>query len=293
MARNQKDYYYYKAHNEGYRSRASYKLKQINEKEHIIKKKDNIVDLGASPGGWLQVARELSTGKVIGVDIQYIEPLENVITIKNDIREESTKNEIMNICNFNVDVVLCDAAPNLTGNWNLDHCKGIELNEHALDCAVKILKKGGNFVVKVFQGDLFLSFYKRLKSLFQYVKAYSPNASRSTSSEIYIICKRYLKIPVKINDEYNVIIETIGKNGDYISYIENFVVFIKKNIKNINIGDNIPIKIIDVKLNYCTATIISEIKEKIKIENNNNEIKNLNNYFIDNDDYNDEYEKAF
>lgn len=218
MAKNQKDYYYYKAKQFGYRSRASYKLKQIQEKEHIIKKKDNVVDIGAAPGGWLQVARELSSGKIIGIDTKYIEPLKNIITIKEDIRNEKIIDKILEYnCNI-VDVVLCDVAPNLTGNWILDHNKGIELNESALKLTKKILKKRGYFIVKVFQGEYFKKYYNKLKTMFKYVKAYSPLASRSTSSEMYIICKGYFKVSLVIDNIYLLFIEKMNNKGYGVAY---------------------------------------------------------------------------
>lgn len=255
MAKNQKDYYYYKAKEDGYRSRASYKLKQIQEREHIIKKKDNIVDIGAAPGGWLQVSRELSSGKILGVDIQYIQPLKNVFTIKGDIRNKNTIEIILKTCDFNVDVVLCDIAPNLTGNWILDHNKGIELNEKALYCTKKILKKGGVFVIKVFQGEYFLDFFKKLKTIFKYVRSYSPLASRSTSSEMYIICKKYLKNDLIVGNIYLLYINEINKNGDGVSYLKNgYKIFIKNTIL---INKEVFIQIKKIDLNYGIGIIVS------------------------------------
>ena len=119
--------YYNKAKQMGYRSRASFKLQYINEKYHIIKKGDVVVDLGAAPGGWLQVAKELSEGTVIGVDLQKIEPLEGVTTIKGDMTSDRIQAKIFEMVD-EVDVVICDAAPNLSGNWALDHARSIELS---------------------------------------------------------------------------------------------------------------------------------------------------------------------
>ena len=115
MARDRRDYYYHQAKEEGYRSRASFKLKQINEKHNVIKRGDSVVDLGAAPGGWLQVAKQLSGGKVLGVDLQRIDPIEGVETIQGDINAESTIKKIIKIVGEKgADVVLCDAAPNLS-----------------------------------------------------------------------------------------------------------------------------------------------------------------------------------
>jgi 23S rRNA (uridine2552-2'-O)-methyltransferase len=150
MARDRRDTYYWRAKDEGFRSRASYKLFQINEKHHIIKPGDTVVDLGAAPGGWLEVAKEISEGRVIGVDLQKISPIEGVETIKGDITSDRTIEKIVELVGLRgVDVVICDAAPNLSGNWSLDHARSIDLTTSALECAKKILKPGGHFVFKV------------------------------------------------------------------------------------------------------------------------------------------------
>ncbi len=201
MPRDRRDYFYRKARDEGYRSRAAFKLKQINQRFNIIKKGDTIVDLGAAPGGWLQVAKELSGGRVVGVDILPIEEIKGVDTIKGDIRldvtvekiREKMKTPYLNTgTNEGADVVICDAAPNLSGNWSYDHARSIDLATSALECARKILKPGGGFAVKVFQGDMFPDFLDKVRQHFVKVKAFSPEASRKQSAEIYVIGKRLL-----------------------------------------------------------------------------------------------------
>ncbi|MDI6889145.1 MAG: RlmE family RNA methyltransferase [Methanocellales archaeon] len=189
-----KDHFYRKAKEEGYRSRASYKLLQINQKHSVIKKGDTVVDLGAAPGGWLQVAKEISGGFVLGVDIQNIAPLSGVETLRGDITDPSTIESIKGMIEKTggADVVICDASPNLSGNWSLDHARSIDLCRSALDVATKILKPGGNFVVKVFQGDMFSNFLAAVKKHFSFVKVYGPQASRKESAEIYIIGKGLL-----------------------------------------------------------------------------------------------------
>ncbi|RQD90865.1 RlmE family RNA methyltransferase, partial [Methanosalsum natronophilum] len=178
MARNQKDQYYWKAKSEGYRSRASYKLQQINSKFNVIKEHDNVIDLGAAPGGWLQVAKEISDGTIVGVDLKRIKPIDGVETIKGDITKDFTINKILAILeDEKADVVICDAAPNLSGNWSLDHARSIGLSESAFECAKKVLKPGGTFVFKVFQGDMFKNFLDDIKKEFVHVKAYNPKAS--------------------------------------------------------------------------------------------------------------------
>ncbi len=256
MARNQKDYYYDLAQKEGYRSRASYKLKQIQQHSNIINRGDTIVDLGAAPGGWLQVAKELSGGRVLGVDLQKIEEIPKVTTIKGDITADSTIEKILEFAGKGgVDVVLCDAAPNLTGNWALDHARGIELNRAAFECAKKILKPKGTFVVKVFQGDMFKDFFDDVKGEFVHVRAYTPQASRSTSAEIYIIAKKFLTAPIRKGQIYAAEIKELGASGDGIAYIDDFVLFVKET----EVGEIVKIKIKDVKPNFGFAEVVEKL----------------------------------
>ncbi|MCX9082642.1 MAG: 23S rRNA (uridine(2552)-2'-O)-methyltransferase [Candidatus Methanoperedens sp.] len=248
MPRDRRDFFYKKAKDEGYRSRASYKLKQINEKFQIIKKGDTVVDLGAAPGGWLQVAKELSGGIVVGVDILAIEEIEGVDLIKGDIRLDKTIEKIREkIKSDRVDVVICDAAPNLSGSWSYDHARSIDLSTSALECARKILKNGGSFAVKVFQGDMFPGFLNKVRGYFGKVQAFSPVASRKQSAEIYIIGKELLTDAVQINGEYPVKIEDIGENGDGIARINDFVVFVKDAKK----GEELNIRIRFIKPNFA------------------------------------------
>ncbi len=198
MPRDRRDYFYRKAKDEGYRSRAAFKLKQINERFNIIKKRDTVVDLGAAPGGWLQVAKELSGGRVVGVDILPIEEIEGVETIKGDIRLEATVEKIRKkIKKEGADVVICDAAPNLSGNWSYDHARSIDLASSALECARKLLKPEGRFAVKVFQGDMFPEFLDKVRRHFAKVQGFSPEASRKQSAEIYVIGKQLLSGAMK------------------------------------------------------------------------------------------------
>lgn len=191
MARDRRDKYYWKAKDQGYRSRAAYKLFQINEKHHVIKEGDTVVDLGAAPGGWCEVAKQLSGGRVVGVDLRKISPIEGVETIVGDITADRTIAKILDMVGqAGSDVVICDAAPNLSGNWSFDHARSIDLTRSALGCAKKILKPGGHFVVKVFQGDMFKDFLEEVKDNFTFTRSYSPKASRSQSAEIYVIGKK-------------------------------------------------------------------------------------------------------
>jgi 23S rRNA (uridine2552-2'-O)-methyltransferase len=253
MPRDRRDYYYRKAKDEGYRSRAAYKLKQINNKFQIIQKGDTVIDLGAAPGGWLQVAKELSGGVVIGVDILPIGTIEGVETIKGDIRLPKTVEKIRKkMKKEGADVVICDAAPDLSGNWSYDHARSIDLVTSALECALNILKPGGAFAVKVFQGDMFPDFLNKVRGHFVKVQAFSPDASRKQSAEIYVIGKQMLSGVVNLGEEYSVTIQDIGANGDGIAKINDFIVFVKGAKK----GETLNIRIRYVKPNFAFGDII-------------------------------------
>ena len=185
------EYYYKKAKEENYRSRAIYKLAQANEKYGFIKRNDVVVDLGAAPGGWIQAARKM-TGKhgyVLGVDLKPIEPFtqEYIRTIIADMTEPDIVTQILSFLPRKADTVLCDAAPNITGVWEVDHAKQIDLATKAFGIAQCILHPGGNFFVKVFQGDLLDQFIQTVKAGFETVKLVKPQASRAKSSEMYIL----------------------------------------------------------------------------------------------------------
>ena len=139
MPSKKRDLYYNKAKQMGYRSRASFKLQFINEKFNLIKKGDTVVDLGAAPGGWLQVAKEITEGTVIGVDLQRIEPIEGVFTIKGDMTSPITQAKIFEKVD-KVNAVICDAAPNLTGNWGLDHGSWIILVHAFPDASIPVVE---------------------------------------------------------------------------------------------------------------------------------------------------------
>jgi len=193
LAERRRDYYYKKAKDMDYRSRASFKLKQIDERFHILRRGAKVVDLGAAPGGWLQVARESvgPAGKVVGLDLQPIEPIEGVSTIRGDIREEQTVQELLSLIGGKADVVLSDMSPNISGNYSTDHARSVELCSHGLVFATKVLKKGGSMVMKIFQGDLMNEFVSEVRRYFGEVRLHGPKASRSSSSEIYIIARDF------------------------------------------------------------------------------------------------------
>ena len=183
-----RDHYYRMAKKENYRSRASYKLKQLNDRAHIIRRGDSVIDLGSSPGGWSQVAAELSgDGIVVAVDIDPMIPIKGVKFIQGDMLQEDTLKRIEEVVDGKVDVVISDMAPNISGHYSYDQARSVELAEMALRTAGILLKPGGNFVVKVFQGDLFQTFLKTVRKQFRSVKVHSPKASRAASSEVYVV----------------------------------------------------------------------------------------------------------
>ena len=179
------------AKEEEYRSRASYKLAQAVAKYRFIKKGDVVVDLGAAPGGWLQITRQLvgRNGFVLGVDKEKIDPFEfeNVMTFVGDIREAETVSRIAAILPRKADVVISDAAPNVSGIWEVDHARQIELAEASLGIAISLLAEDRSFFVKVFQGELLNKFLRLMRKHFSIVKGIKPKASRKESAEIYVL----------------------------------------------------------------------------------------------------------
>jgi 23S rRNA (uridine2552-2'-O)-methyltransferase len=255
MARDQRDHYYRMAKEEGYRARSAYKLLQINEKFHIIKKGDMVVDLGAAPGGWLQVAKQLSGGKVVGVDLEPIALIPDVVTIQADITMESTAELVKMELGASADVVICDAAPNLSGAWDKDHAVSIDLARSALRAAKRLLKPRGNFLVKVFQGDMFPEYLKDVKREFARVQAHSPAASRKESAETYIVAKHLLTSPVHIGDILELEIESVGKSGDGVAMVEGFAII----VRGAKPGERMRVMIEAVKPNFGFAKVLEKI----------------------------------
>ena len=186
-----RDYYYQKAKAENYRSRATYKLSQTAKKYHFIRRGDVVVDLGAAPGGWIQAARKIvgKTGFVLGVDLKPIEPFpqQYVRTIVADFTEPQTLQQIIDFLPRKADVVLSDASPNISGIWEVDNARQIDLAAKALRIALNVLRPRGNFFVKLFEGDMLSEFVKKVEKIFGVVKVVKPKASRAKSSEIYLL----------------------------------------------------------------------------------------------------------
>jgi 23S rRNA (uridine2552-2'-O)-methyltransferase len=188
-----RDYYRRTAKKEGFRSRAAYKLLEINNSYHIILRGMYIVDFGCAPGGWLQVASKAvgPGGKVLGIDIRPVDQLPNVQFIQGDIDDNSLAEKILEVMGRKVNVLLSDVAPNVSGIWQLDHARQISLTRNAVLIAERILARNGNAVLKAFEGEMLNELRDELKRKFNKVHLYKPRSSRKESSEMYLVCLGY------------------------------------------------------------------------------------------------------
>ena len=200
LEESKRDFYRKKAKREGLRSRAAYKLIQIDKKYRIFKEGQIIIDVGCAPGGWLQIASNKvgSKGLVLGIDIQEVVPEPNSKVLIADIRNDDIVTRILEQIPTKADVVLSDMAPNLSGIWELDQAKQIDLTLEVVEMLPKILKDNGTAIMKVFQGKMFDEFLAEVKKQFKKVKIVKPEASRSQSSEVYVLCVK--KIGKEITD---------------------------------------------------------------------------------------------
>jgi len=192
MQRHIKDNFVKQAQNDGYRSRAAYKLLELNEKDKLFKPGMCVVDIGAAPGGWSQVAATMvgEKGRIIALDILPMDSFAQVEFIQGDFTEDSVFNELMGTLNGqSVDLVICDIAPNISGVRLVDQSKAMYLVELALDFAQQVLKPGGNFAVKVFEGEGLDEFRQTARGIFTKVLNRKPKASRDESRELYIVGK--------------------------------------------------------------------------------------------------------
>jgi 23S rRNA (uridine2552-2'-O)-methyltransferase len=249
-----KDDYYNRAKQEGYRARSAYKLQQLDETANLFDDGDTVVDLGAAPGGWLQVAAERvgPGGKVVGVDLQRIDDLEahQVSTIPGDMTEEETRDRLRReLGGGEADVVISDMAPNMTGEYELDHARSVHLARIAAETAEEVLAPGGDFVAKVFQGKDLEDLEADIEASFQYVRRVSPDASRDASSEVYLVAKGYTTAPVSEGDQLTVEISGTGGEGDGIAKVEGFTVF----VSGADEGEEVEVSVTDVKPNFAFA----------------------------------------
>ena len=187
LARQLNDTFVLQARKEGYRSRAAYKLIEINEKFKIFKKGMNVLDLGAAPGGWSQIASKITKSNILAVDLLEIEPIAGVQTMVKDFYEPDAAEVIMAALGGKVDVVMSDMAANTTGHADTDHMRIMILCEKALELAFEILKPNGCFIAKIFKGGTENALLVLIKQKFTKVKHFKPKSSRQESSEEYLV----------------------------------------------------------------------------------------------------------
>ena len=260
-----KDMYYNKAKQQGYRARSAYKLKQLDETANLLGEGDTVVDLGAAPGGWMQVAAERvgPTGTVIGVDRQNIKDLDDfdaaVETIRGDITEEWTWNQIRETVGASdddrpVDVVVSDMAPNMSGEYDLDHARSVHLARQAFELADELLSAGGDLAVKVFDGRDLDDLQADIEAEFEYVRQVRPDASRDSSSELYLVAKNRLTAPVRPGEQVDVEIVDVGEEGDGIARVDGFTVF----VSGAEEGEQVRVEVSDVKPRFGFAEVVDE-----------------------------------
>jgi 23S rRNA (uridine2552-2'-O)-methyltransferase len=185
-----RDQFFKKSKTLGYRSRASFKLIEINKKFGFIKDKTNLLDLGSCPGGWSQVASQIiKTGKIMSIDIKDMDPIKNLKFIKGDILEDSTKNEVINFFKSNLDVIISDMAADTTGNKSLDSIRTNQLCTEVINFSQNTLKPKGVLVSKIFMGEDFIEVKSLAKSVFKKVNFFKPESSRKESKETYLHCE--------------------------------------------------------------------------------------------------------
>lgn len=238
---NRRDPWRRQAKSKGYRARSAYKLKQIQDKFELIRESDAILDVGCHPGGWTQVSVE-ETGKdglVIGVDLKSTTPVEGASIIQGDISSPETIDRIEELLEGKeLNVVLSDISPKLTGRYDTDQAISLELSTMTLDVAMGMLAPGGAFVTKIFQGVGIEGLISAAKDRFTIVQRYAPMASRNASSETYLVCKNRLPKPRKNargKSAYNQVQEhltSVGVNVEIQDENEEIVSGFRKISKN-------------------------------------------------------------
>lgn len=200
-----RDHYRKRAREEGYRSRAAFKLKQMNKKYHFLRANSRVADIGSAPGGWLQVCSEISgrTGRVVGVDLDPIKSLSrNVQILRDDVTSIGFPDRLTEALGEKADCVLADLSPKLSGIWDMDHFRQIDLCMKVVDLLPQVLKENGSTVMKAFQGAQLDSLTLRLKSSFDRVEISKPDASRKESSEVYLVGLGFIgQVPPRLTEE--------------------------------------------------------------------------------------------
>ncbi|MGA2199745.1 MAG: RlmE family RNA methyltransferase [Nitrososphaerales archaeon] len=191
LSEARRDYYRKRAKEEGYESRAAFKLLEAIKKYRLIRPGDRVIDLGAAPGGWLQVASQAvgSTGIVVGVDLSPIRiELDNTHTLKMDINDPKLAETVKELLKRPADVLLSDLSPRISGVWDLDQYKQIDLTIRSITVGDTLLRAGGNAMFKCFQGERFNEAEMEARKRYDFVAIMKPNASRNASSEMYLLC---------------------------------------------------------------------------------------------------------
>jgi len=185
-----RDQFFKKSKTLGYRSRASFKLIELDKKFKFLKKNTNLLDLGSSPGGWSQVASKVITnGKILAIDIKSMEPIKNAKFVRSDIFDQTTKDFILNYFKENLDVIVSDMAANTTGNKSLDSIRTNQLCAEIISFSTRLLKPSGALISKLFMGEDFIQVKSLAKSMFKEVNFFKPESSRNESKETYLHCK--------------------------------------------------------------------------------------------------------
>ena len=190
LADARKDHYRRLAHEQGFRSRSAFKLKELNQSYRLIGPGFYVLDLGCAPGGWTQVAVKLvgNQGKVMGVDLSYVEEIQGAHIVRDNIENEHLVDDVLSYFGRKVGAVICDLSPQVTGNWSVDHARQISLNYDCTKIMDKVLAHRGNAVFKVFDGEYSLEFRDYVKKKFARINLTKPDASRKQSSELYCVC---------------------------------------------------------------------------------------------------------
>jgi len=189
VIKQHRDQFFKKAKVLGYRSRAAFKLIELNKKFNFIKKNSNLLDIGSMPGGWSQVASKLITnGKILAIDITPMKKIENVSFLNSDFLDKKTQSKILNMFNTKIDVIISDMAENTTGNKSVDSIRTNNLCAEVINFSLKMLTNQGALVCKLFMGEDFLEVKNLAKKNFKNVEFFKPESSRSESKETYIFC---------------------------------------------------------------------------------------------------------
>ena len=251
-----------RADEQGYRARSAYKLKQIDDEFNVLSDGDTVVDIGAAPGSWTQVAVERvgAEGHVVGVDLAPIEDFggdevgadsdTDVEFLRGDITEDETKDRLQEaVGEDGADAVVSDASPDISGEWTLDHARSVHLARNSLDVARRLLEPGGYFVVKVFQGDTMNEFRSEVDDAFEDVATYTPDASRDESSEVYVVGLGRVDAPIEEGEVFEAEIIDEGEEGDGIVRVDGYVLF----IGDADVGETIEVRVTELKPRFGFA----------------------------------------